>query len=411
MGRVQTHRGRRVAWTATIGAAVVAGLVAGPAAATTNGSAGAPDAVPEDLRDALAGVTYPRPVDLGVPAGHSDAWQVTDSGVVMGYAVTDGETQVFRWRDGTAEVLAAVEHAYPAALNEAGQVLLEGYGPGDVNHAYLWQPDGTVVDLSSDAYGAAPRGVNDHGLAAGQVYPPGTVHAVVWQDGVERRLLPDGVGSSEVALVDPVNNRGEVTGRAHTEAGSRAFVWRDGDVRYLTLPGGERSAGYGINDRGQVLVSVDEDARFLVWEPDGRVRDLDPAGTGFGARIMNDEGLAVGRMSTAAGRMLPAVADERGARRLPALGGQVGQAIGVSDNGLVVGAATRSVWGTWHATAWVAGLPVPLGETLPSSARARQSQANDVSDRGRVVGHLDVPTSDGGPRTRRAVLWDLVPQR
>lgn len=73
----------------------------------------------------------------------------------------------------------------------------------------------------------------------------------------------------------------------------------------------------------------------------------------------------------------------------------------------MAGWAARGSDGSDRPTVWVAGLPVPLGDTLPGRGPAHQGFAHDVDDAGRVVGELQVGTA----RTFRAVLWELVPRR
>lgn len=113
-----------------------------------------------------------------------------------------------------------------------------------------------------------------------------------------------------------------------------------------------------------------------------------------------------------AGAPRPVVADARGTRHLPTLGGASGAATDVHDLGVAVGFAQRAGdVTTVHAVAWVLDVPVALGERLPGVA-VRGSAAYDVNARGQVVGTLNAVLS---PVTdvpgQRAVLWELVPRR
>jgi probable HAF family extracellular repeat protein len=85
--------------------------------------------------------------------------------------------------------------------------------------------------------------------------------------------LPGG----DLSLAYGINNRGQVVGFSYTASGlPRAFLWEDGEMTDLgTLPGGADSSAWGINNRGQVVgasATASGAAHAFLWE-DGEMTD------------------------------------------------------------------------------------------------------------------------------------------
>jgi len=401
-------RGRTRAVTAAAATAVVAVLVAAPASAVP-----APTARLDDVR---AGTV--EPVDLQVPGRGAAAHRISESGVVVGVAYTDeGGVRAFRWEDGVADVLTepAVDSS-SVDVNADGQVLVQTYLEDGSSGVVLWQPDGTVVDLTSaaspttgDVYASD---LDDHGRVALDLYDAttGDAHAAVWQDGT-LTLLDDGDGESRLGGSGALNERGDVAGTVTSGDGPRAVVWRDGVATALPLPAGA-TASYGdaVNERGDVLGAVREGTRTraVLWH-DGRVRYLvagDAPRQSF--YDLNDRGVAVGTVGDQQVVLHAALADRRGLTLLPTLGGPSGTAYAVNDRGTAVGTTTTGLTAAYgHAVAWVRGVAVPLSGWVDDEEPVN-SVALDVDEHGRAVGYVQRRDPGGSLSfNMRALLWEV----
>ncbi|UZN04187.1 hypothetical protein [Cellulomonas sp. S1-8] len=398
------ERGRAAGALLVVGvAAALLGTVVAPSSASSASSAEPEGA--SQLDGGHRGGRTPHPVDLGVPGETSDVVAVSDSGVVIGSYSDDGvHTRAFRWREGVIDVMPGLTSSRPEDVNDAGQVVINGRYGDEPLRPFLWQPDGTVVDLLGPGGVGNPGGINSRGDVALTVQVPGQDgqhYAAVWQDGVLHRLAPPEIAFSVVADAPAINDRGEVTGIAMVGTTQTAFVWRDGAMHLMDTPDGGYTLGAAINERGQVYVGTPDG--MVVWEPDGRVG---PAVAEFGAMAFGDRGGAVGFVSPAPTfRPVPAVLDRRGVTLLPTLGGPDGQVYGTNGRGMHVG-WSATAQGELLPTAWVRGRAVALGGRLRGVGTASEGWARDVDARGRAVGMLHFAPG-GEDYVERAVLWEL----
>lgn len=389
-------------------------LVAAPAAAETDAMSSAGT---ERHVEGWGWLRSPRAVDLGVPAPISTASHISARGVVIGEAFGDDHIyRGFRWEAGTAVLLPDEGFGSTAVdVNVHGQVAGTITTGDGLRRTVLWEPDGTVVDIAGPPEMVTPWDIDDNGRVAVNWHDPATgmPRAAVWEDG-ELTLLGDlGGGTSQVASRDALNVRGEVTGTAVTADGrNRVYVWRDGVMTALPAPETAWAYASGITARGDVVGHVTDLAAGgrsgpALWRRGGMTffRDRvdvvdvnDRGGVAGGAPVLDD------------GRELGYVGDHRGGLRLPTLGGRTSRANALNNVEVTVGWAERRGDPAIHPVAWVRGAPVPLGEQLPGAA-VRGGMANDVNDRGQVVGNVH-PVTGPGPSdyTPRAVLWELAPR-
>lgn len=124
-----------------------------------------------------------------------------------------------------------------------------------------------------------------------------------------------------------------------------AAPWRIEPLRTL---GGPRSEANGINNAGQVVGRAEDASgrtRAVLWEPDGRVRDLGvlPGGAYSVARRLNNHGQVVGLSHTASGQDHATLWDVSGPAPvitdIGTLGGLRSFAQDVNDAGVVVGSS------------------------------------------------------------------------
>ena len=246
--------------------------------------------------------------DLGTPAGaQSSAQHVNARGQVTLWAFVDDGTRAYVWDRGVlTEVDAGVPGGFTAAedVNDDGWVLA-GHRPADEieSHDFLWR-DGVVVDLEE----SAPAGsraqawtLNQAGQVAGWLTgPDGRSVAALWEDGTWTTLGDLG-GSS---YVYDINERGTVSGRAEVAWDDHAVLFRDGEVVDLheLAPDWEESVAFRLNDRDQVIGSVDRYAGgggAVLWQ-DGEMHLLPPLLPGGGTRAtdINERGQIAGTATT-----------------------------------------------------------------------------------------------------------------
>jgi probable HAF family extracellular repeat protein len=212
-----------------------------------------------------------------------------------------------------------------------------------------------------------------------------------------------------------------------------AAIWRNGVPTALrTLPGGNNSSAFWVNNRGQIIGSSENGVhdstcmaatpfqvtRFeaAVWEPNDDVRELRPlegdtVAFGFG---INERGQAVGSSGLCANTTLPPFGAPGGPHAvfwdadgspvvLASPTGAVGfnVATSISNHDQVVGNSILSD-GTIHAFLWpnAAAVPEDLG-TFPEGAPVTVAPCcHTINDRGQVVGF-----SFDADFNQRALVW------
>ena len=145
--------------------------------------------------------------------------------------------------------------------------------------AAAWAQTYTVTDLGTLRQGSARvHAVNSTGQAVGgSGYPHGAeTHAFFWQrQGGMRDLgtLPGGDYSAAFGI----NDSGTVVGTSNTATGMHAFTWTSGQgLQDLgTLPGTNASAAFSINNPGQIVGSSGVHA--ALWSG-GAIQDLGTLG-------------------------------------------------------------------------------------------------------------------------------------
>jgi len=251
----------------------------------------------------------------------------------------------------------------------------------------------TLVQLPQlpGGVGTSAIAINDHGEIAGTAgTASGSPHAVLWSHGavMDLGILPISTQSSALSI----NNRGQVVGYGDSPTGQHAILWDHGAIIDLgpLEPGGSGLARH-INNRGQV-VGEGEDAVFgsthaVVWQ-NSAVIDL---GQGV-AFTNNDRGEVVGLL-TFDGAFVWRNGRTRLLGTLP--GGGFSAANDINQRGQIVGWA--DVNNTSHGFIWDRGVMTDLG-ALPGGVG---SVANAINDRGQVVGSAGTATGEG-----HAFLWE-----
>jgi len=235
------------------------------------------------------------------------------------------------------------------------------------------------------------------------------------------------LGGSNSSTVFRLNESGEIAGASDTLATDPwqenfcgfgtpvtclPFVWKNGTMAALPTLGGNNAVANEINNRGQIT-GVSENTtqdpsctvplifqfKPVLWD-NGQIRELptfpgDPDGYALG---INDNGQVVGNSGTCTNPFLHALLWRNDSvTDLGNLGGAFNNAaIEVNNQGQVVGQSDVTGDATYHAFLWQGGVMTDLG-TLPGDMG---SIPDAIDNKGHVVG-----ASFDASGNLRAFLW------
>lgn len=206
---------------------------------------------------------------------------------------------------------------------------------------------------------------------------------------------------------------------------ARAFLWKQGKLHDLGTLGGNDAAAFAINSSGTIYGisytdAVANDSTGLptthpfLWK-NGSMRDLGTLGGtlattgsfagGPGGPVLNDRGQAIGTSTLAGDEVWHAFLWENGKMiDLGTLGGDISEALAISESGWVVGRSDYSPDSPHHhAVVWFNG---PGKQDLGVVAPCQNSTATALNSRGDVVGGMGPCTDDpNDPSFESAFLW------
>lgn len=278
------------------------------------------------------------------------------------------------------------------------------------------------------------HGLNNTGATAGQSLLMSNslpLHAFFWQKGVMTDLGTLGGQNSLVPVANhTVNERDAVIGNSETSTPDPngedlcglgtfsiclPFVWQDGVLTALPTLGGNNGNSGGINNRGQIVGTVEtpnsdpcslpfaQQIQAVIWEH-GVVQEVLPpfGGTAAAANAINDNGQVVGESGCVSGNTYAVLWQHGRAINLGSLGGVTGNlAFDINNKGQVVGQSDLPGDTVHHPFLWQKGVMTDLGslsDALPNS------QAIGINNQGQVVGFSQDAAGDEDSSV--AVLWE-----
>lgn len=303
-------------------------------------------------------------------AGTSGAMDISASGDVVGYAMSDPFTTLdtrvrlgaIVWRQGSATELGVLPGAHANAqgigldITSSGQVLgfsshlpTPDEGAYDAPHSVLWH-QGSIRDLSVAASTPTTaelqfHRINDQGLAVGY------------------HVASDGMGNGVAA--------------SWSESGG------------LTLLGSEFSYGIarGVNNSGAIV--GDDNGWATLWQ--NGVATMLAGGLGGSANDISEGGLVVGTARDEQDLLRAALWDKDSLTLLSQLTNEVstlGGANAVNEQGQVVGFSQRIGEGPdgMAAVLWQGGVAIDLNTQVDTFDGWRLISANGINDAGQIIG-------------------------
>lgn len=294
--------------------------------------------------------------DLGSLSAESLAYDINDSGQVVGYSGHN-----------------ILDYSYPPS--NAGYM-----------HAVLWK-DGTIADLRLVGNINYASGINNVGQVVCSTAPNGHVSGrcpYMWQNG---NVTSIGVCGSH--YVSAINNAGQVAG---WDLLKQAFVWQNGTVTYLSRLG-SYSRALGINNRGQVVgySSTQSGKQHAVLWNNGVIRDLGTliGGHNSQAKSINRGGKVVGWSDTSSGLKHAVLWQNRQISDLGTIGGNASLATDINNRGTVVGysfTVNNYKEIPVHAFVWKNGIIRDLNSLLPANSGWELNTAYGINNLGQIVG-------------------------
>jgi probable HAF family extracellular repeat protein len=239
-----------------------------------------------------------------------------------------------------------------------------------------------------------------------------TCSAFLWRNGHMSALPTLGGNNGQASAM---NNRGQITGfaengivdstcpaNATNNRIALPVIWEDGKPRALSTvgsdPDGEANA---INEHGQAVGysgTCTAALHAVLWENNGTAFSLPDLGTGGFAFGINNQGQIVGDVASPDGTTFYAALWRNGAitnlRTLP--GDFAAIASGINNQGQVVGSTLDSNFNWSQAFIWQNGVMNGLSTLFPASSNLYPTMANQINERGQIVGMATVLS---GPHT------------
>ncbi len=302
-----------------------------------------------------SGVNWPNHNNFGLIAGISETPAIDPLGEdwsCQGFFPTSPDTKHvclgFKWRSGSMTALPTLGgiNGYASGTNDWGQIV--GWA------------ETTVHDPTCTAATHAPG-----------FYQVLQFEPVVWEPGGDIRRLrtlpgdPDGAATAINDLGQAVGISGTCDQAVGRFTAAHAVIWQDRTVMEIPTFGGiSWNTPQAINNRGQVVGFAN-----LPGDTNGQFQ---PMGFIWSKRS--------------------------GLTKIQPLPGDTNTfANGINDLGVVVGLSLNSSTGAERAIIWVNGKTMDLNSFLPANSPLYLLAANDIDDRGDIVGQALVQGTSQAP--------------
>jgi len=172
-------------------------------------------------------------------------------------------------------------------INDLGQVVGYARLPASSynNHAFLWDPSGTVQDIAPTAIEAYAYDINNQGQVVGGVKMSLDRRPYIWTQNGGITQLSNGLGNANA-----ISSNGKVTGGGGPIITSEgAFIW-ESETSFQYLPdGGGWSRGNAINDNGWVVGFglLNSTTVPALWTPENGIEYIGETSGGWGYAINN----------------------------------------------------------------------------------------------------------------------------
>ena len=217
-------------------------------------------------------VTYP-------PSAWSDAYDVSDSGIIVGKSYADYahyDCAVIWDSAGAIRSLGLMGgvRSFAFGINNLDQVVGYWQESGGWTRAFIWDEQSGFRPLQppESATGCMATGISDNGQICGVSWAPGKTYVAYWDaSGAPRTVAELPSGNNAYYSVEGINNSGQIIGHFYTLfTMPRAFIWDPVDgLTYLPAP--NASMAFGINDLGQVAGWIrdpeNNTERAVIWVP------------------------------------------------------------------------------------------------------------------------------------------------
>lgn len=245
--------------------------------------------------------------ELGTLGGqNAEVGGINDKGEVTGFSqLASGVQHAFRWsRNGGMIDLGTLPGAlesFGSDINNGGDVIGTAANPGDPLRAVLWRRGAGPLDLRVERGVQSFLELNDAGQVMGQGFDRnGAPQALSWtRAGGVVRLRGGGILDSDAR---DMNASGQITGLYTPADGSgfTGYLWTPGRS-FVELGGANRPAPFGLNDRATVVGVQFLTQTAFVWTREGGTEEIgEPPFSNFSnAYSVNNRGQVVGQAATA----------------------------------------------------------------------------------------------------------------
>ena len=327
-------------------------------------------------------------MDLGTLGGTmSSGSKVNSRGEVIGASTTaNGETHAFLY-DSSGMRLLGLGGMYSVAndINNSGVVVGGSFLPGDNEFQAFVCVNGNMRTLSLGGTDGMALDVNENGQVVGYSSLPGDseTHAFLY-DVVSDQMTDLNTLGGTSSYATALNESGQVIGFSYItgDAGTQAFRYSNGNMLALTLGGG--SFANAINAHGEVVGTsgIPGSSDYHAFWYDGtQIVDLvGLGGSNSDAVGINDQGAIVGKSQLAGDAATSAFLFENNQMTPLSLGGGSSMAIGINNNGDVLGESFTAGDASYLAFIFRAGQYTEL------SLGGRFCYGLDLNELGEAVG-------------------------